>query len=166
MLRVIMMSVFLLIFSSTVWAEEFELDVVRQGANIFAVTAEDLFIQTEYCFESVTSARAVLRFAETESMLIFTDQKSQCDVRMVYGRSQLEPGDYKVSVTRDDENWYGIVGDEAALKTNGCLSLVEDAEAKLIINADGTGTLSIPSADEECQVEGVYSKAELKAVEG
>ena len=64
-------------------------------------------------------------------------------------------------MSRDDDNWYGIVGKNMAINTAGCLSLVDDMQANLQMNADGSGTLSIPDADEECTVEGVFSKAEL-----
>ena len=49
-----------------------------------------------------------------------------------------------------------------ALKTDGCFSLVEKMQAGLQVNEDGSGMLSIPEADEECTVDGVYSKAQLQ----
>ena len=157
------MAVVLLSFTP-VGAEDFELNVVRAGANLYEVPAEDLYVQTEYCFEVEENASVLLRLEDTEKKMIFPDSEAQCDVMLVYGRSTLEPGSYKLTLTRVDDNWYGLDGDEAALKTSGCLSLVEQADAQLEMKEDGTGVLSIPSVDEECQVEGIYTKAELTLV--
>lgn len=162
-LWLIMAGVVLLSFTQA-GAEEFELKVVRAGANLYAVPAEDLYIQTEYCFEIEESASVRLNLDETLSRMTFQDSGAQCDVTLVYGRSTLKPGRYKLSVTRLDDNWYGLDGEEAALKTSGCLSLVEQAEAELDMQEDGTGVLSLPTVDEQCRVEGIYTRAELKLV--
>lgn len=147
-----------------VGAEEFELNVVRAGANLYEVPAEDLYVQTEYCFEVEEKASVLLRLEDAEKSMTFSDSGARCDVILVYGRTTLEAGNYNLTVTRVDDNWYGLDGEDAALKTSGCLSLVEQADAKLEMKDDGTGVLRIPSVDEECQVEGVYTKAELKLV--
>lgn len=159
----LLLMVVLLFLVPGVWAEEIELKIIKMGANLYEVPADDLFIQTEYCFED--AATAVLLLDETANKLIFAETNQQCDIRMVYGRSKIEAGEYQLKVTRDDDNWYRLVDQDVALKTAGCLSLVDNIEAQLTMNDDGTGTLSIPGVDETCQVEGVYAKAELRVEE-
>jgi len=83
---------------------------------------------------------------------------------MVYGRTTIEPGEYNFIVSRDDEGWYGIDGQDSAFKTSGCYSLVEYVAATATIEEGGKGRLAIPSEDEECRIEGVYSKTELEIV--
>ena len=161
MMRLLIIMTCLLLFVTGVWAEEVELKVVRVGANLYQVPAEDLFIQTEYCFEDATNKAVVLLLGEAGDRLLFNGPKNGCDIKMVYGRSKVDAGNYQLKVTKVDDDWYGLVDQDVALKTNGCLSQVENVAAEMVINEDGTGTLSIPEADENCQVEGVYSKAEL-----
>lgn len=152
----------ILITSSSVFAVEYQVNVMQKGGNLYWAATEKMVIQTEYCFESADPAVLLLRMDGDRGEITFTESGRKCDVKMIYGQTQLEAGKYAIKVSRDDDNWYGIVGKNMALNTNGCLSLVDDMQASLQMNADGTGTLSIPDADEECAVEGVYSKAELQ----
>ena len=159
------MAVVLLAFlmtSSSVFALEYQVNVVQKGGNLYWAATEKMYIQTEYCFESADPAVLLLRIDGDSGEITFTESGRKCDVKMIYGQAQLEAGKYSIKVSRDDDNWYGIVGKNMALNTSGCLSLVDDMQASLQMNADGTGILSIPDADEKCAVEGVYSKAQLK----
>jgi len=144
------------------FAIEYQVNVVRQGGNLYWAETENMFIQTEYCFESSDAATAMLRMDGDSGEVTFTDSGHKCTVKMIYGQTQLKAGKYSIKVSREDDNWYGIVAKKMALNTNGCLSLVDNMQANLQINEDGTGVLSLPEADEECIVDGVYSKAQLQ----
>ncbi len=156
--------VFLIILLSVVplFAMEYQVNVVRQGGNLYWAETEKIFIQTEYCVESSDAATAMLRMDSDSGNITFLETGDKCAVKMIYGQTQLKPGKYSIKVSREDDNWYVIVAKNMALKTNGCLSLVDNIPASLQINEDGTRVLSLPEADEECSVDGVYSKAQLK----
>jgi len=152
----------LLMISSPAFAVEYEVNIVQKGGNLYWAETEQMYIQTAYCFESAEAAVALLRMDGDSGEITFKKSGGKCDVKMIYGQTELEPGKYPIRVTRDDDDWYGIVGKNMALNTNGCLTLVDNMQASLQMNEDGTATLSIPDADEECTVEGVYSKAQLQ----
>ncbi|MCK5681452.1 hypothetical protein KAI46_11650 [bacterium] len=156
--------VFLVILISVtpLLAVEAQVNVVRQGGNLYWAETEQMYIQTEYCFEDSDTAAAVLRMDGDSGEITFTASGHKCAVKMIYGQTQLKAGKYSIKVSREDDNWYEIVAKKMALNTNGCLSLVENMQATLQINADGTGILSLPKADEECLVDGVYSQGQLR----
>ncbi|MDX2480520.1 MAG: hypothetical protein QNK24_09305 [Desulfuromusa sp.] len=145
------------------FAVEYKVNVVQKGGNLYWAETEKMYIQTEYCFEGAETAVLLLRMTgDIGEEVTFTESGHKCDVKMLYGQTQLNAGEYALTVSREDDNWYVMDGKDVALNTNGCLSLVENMVARLQINEDGTGTLSLPDADEECTVEGIYSKAKLE----
>lgn len=158
----IMVGFVILLSVVPLFAVEYQVNVVRQGGNLYWAEAEKMYIQTEYCFEGPDSAAAMLQMDGNVGDITFTESGYKCAVKMIYGRTQLKTGRYSIKVTRDDDNWYGIVAKKMALDTDGCLSLVENMQASLQMNEDGTGVLILPGADEKCTVDGVYSQAQLQ----
>ena len=152
----------ILIGGSPLFALEHQINVVRKGGNLYWAEVEKIYIQTEYCLESSSTATALLQMEGDSGEITFSASGLKCDVKIIYGHTQLDAGEYLIKVSREDDNWYGLVAKNMALKTNGCFSLVDDMQARLQINEDGTGTLFLSEADEECLVEGVYSKGELQ----
>ncbi len=143
-------------------AEEVDVKVVRYGANLYEIVGHDWFLKTEYCFEGAEQADILLKLDESGNRMQFKKSGNSCDIQLVYGRSQLQPGEYEFTVSRDDEGWYGIDGEDFAFKTTGCYSLAENVAAKITMYEEGKGHLVLLSEDEECQIEGVYGKVELK----
>ncbi|MEE4253566.1 MAG: hypothetical protein V2I50_05930 [Desulfuromusa sp.] len=162
-IRLMMLGLLLLLPLASA-AQEIEAKVVRYGANLYEIVGRDLFIATEYCFEGAEQADILLKLDESGNQMQFKKSGNSCDIQMVYGRSQLDPGEYNFAVSRDDEGWYGIDGQDAAFKTTGCYSFAENVAAKIIMEEGGKGSLVIPSEDEECRIEGVYGKTELQVV--
>ena len=160
----IMVLALLLLLPLAAVAQEIDAKVVRYGANLYEIVGRDLFIATEYCFEGAEKADIVLKLDEGGNQMQFKKSGNSCDIQTVYGRSQLDPGAYDFAVSRVDEGWYGIDGQDAAFKTTGCYSLVENVAAKVIMEEGGVGRLVMPSEDEECRIEGVYGKTELQIV--
>jgi SHS2 domain-containing protein len=152
----------ILVNVTPLFAVEYQVNVVRQGGNLYWAEKENMFIQTEYCFESSDTATVMLRMDGDSGEITFKLSGHKCAVKMIYGQTQLKAGNYSIKVSREDDNWYRIVAKKIGLKTNGCLSLVDNMQANLQINEDGTGILSLPEADEECTVDGVYSQAQLQ----
>ncbi len=154
----------LLLLPLTAVAQEVDVKVVRYGANLYEVVGRDLFLKTEYCFEGSEQADIILKLDGDGSQMQFKKSGNSCEIQMVYGRGQMEPGEYDFNVSRDDEGWYGIDELDFAFKTTGCYSFAENVAAKIIMDEEGRGRLALLSEDEECKIEGVYGKAELKIV--
>ena len=152
-------AVFLALFFSISYAKDYEIVISRVGGNLYWVQAEDLYIQTEYCFEYSESDKATLRMDGETGELVFSE-KNKCDVKGLYRKNQLGAGTYPVTVSREDDNWYVFAGRLVALNTEGCLSLVENAAAELKIDEIGNGTLTLEG--EECTVKGIYSKVQIQ----
>ncbi|MCK5825896.1 MAG: hypothetical protein KAG93_02580 [Desulfuromusa sp.] len=158
----VMVFLTVLLSVAPLFAIEYQVNVVRQGGNLYWAETEKMYIQTKYCFENFDTSAAILRMDGDSGEIAFAKSGHKCAVKMIYGRTELKAGKYSIKVSREDDNWYEIVAKKMALNTNGCLSLVENMQAILQINADGTGVLSLSEADEECQVDGVYSQGQLQ----
>ncbi len=62
-------------------------------------------------------------------------------------------------MTRDDDDWYELSGQDLWLKTSGCYAFSFSEEAVLRVNASGVGTLYVD--DNTCVVEGIYARLRL-----
>lgn len=152
---------FLMLVSSAVTAGDYDLSVTRKGSNLYKVDGKDIYIHTRYCYEYVYSEDSLLRMSGTSGEIVFIDQGESCDVKAVYGDSGASPGKYKVSVSRADDDWYEVFGTDTFIKTSACLSLSLGEEAILNLSGPGYGSLYFIDDDEDCMVEGVYSKLRL-----
>lgn len=148
-----------LFLSPLAYADNYEVSVTRKGSNLYSVDGKDIFIHTRYCYEYAYSESAFLSMRGTSGEIIFLDSGGKCDIKAVYGKSTQEAGNYSVTVSREDDDWYEIFGTDMYIKTNYCLSLALGTEAVLSLRAGGLGTLYID--DEKCIVEGVYTKMQL-----
>lgn len=151
----------LMLVSSMAAAGDYDLSVTRKGSNLYKVDGKDVYIHTRYCYEYVYSEDSLLRMSGTSGEIVFIDQGESCDVEAVYGDSGASPGRYKVSVSREDDDWYEVFGTDTFIKTSACLSLSLGEEAILNLSGPGYGSLYFINDDEDCMVEGVYSKLRL-----
>lgn len=151
----------LLLLATGAAAEEFELQLNRMGGDLYAAPAEGLYIETQYCFALADVTAARLIFNTGADKLIFPATEETCEVRMIFGKATMEPGDYLFSVTWAADNWYRIDEQNAALLTAGCLEMVAGAEAQVTLTEAGEGSLLLPEVDEECRVIAAYAQAEL-----
>lgn len=151
----------LMMFAGTVAAGDYDLSVTRKGSNLYKVDGKDIYIHTRYCYEYVYYEDSLLRMSGTTGKIVFIDEGSSCDVKAVYGDSGTSPGKYKVSVSREDDDWYEVVGTDTYIKTSACLSLSLGDDAILNLSGPGYGSLYFIDDDEDCMVEGVYSKLRL-----
>lgn len=152
-----------LVLPTITCAGEIDLQVVRHGTGLYEIVDKDIFMQTEYCFEGQEKAEVTLTLKADSKTITFKKTGTHCDVIQVYGRNQMEPGEYREKIDRNDEGWYGITGRDVAFRTSGCYSLAEAEDAVITISEDGrSGTLTILAADESCSIEAIYSAAELK----
>ncbi|MGN6707245.1 MAG: hypothetical protein ACTHJO_14430 [Rhodanobacter sp.] len=153
--------VFLMLVSSAAAAADYDLSVTRKGSNLYKVDGKDIYIHTRYCYEYVYNEDSLLRMSGTSGKIVFIDEGASCEVKAVYGDSGASPGKYKVSVSRADDDWYEVFGADTFIKTSACLSLSLGDDAILNLSGPGYGSLYFIDDDEDCMVEGVYSKLRL-----
>ena len=143
-----------------VLAENYEVSLTRKGSNVYKIDGKDIIIQTRYCYVYAYSDEAIFKASGYGGELIFFDSKDKCDVKAVFGLSKQKPGKYVVTVSREDDDWYEVLGTNSYIKTSTCLSLALGEEAYLTISASGFGQLRFEDGD-DCMVEGVYTKLRL-----
>ena len=143
-----------------VLAENYEVSLTRKGSNVYKIDGKDIIIQTRYCYVYAYSEEAIFKASGYGGELIFFDSKDKCDVKAVFGLSKQKAGKYVVTVSREDDDWYEVLGTNSYIKTSTCLSLALGEEAYLTISASGFGQLRFEDGD-DCMVEGVYTKLRL-----
>ncbi|MEH8142753.1 hypothetical protein Q7I15_19080 [Aeromonas veronii] len=143
-----------------VLAENYEVSLTRKGSNVYKIDGKDIIIQTRYCYVYAYSEEAIFKASGYGGELIFFDSKDKCDVKAVFGLSKQKPGKYVVTVSREDDDWYEVLGTDSYIKTSTCLSLALGEEAYLTMSASGFGQLRFEDGD-DCMVEGVYTKLRL-----
>ena len=143
-----------------VLAESYEVSLTRKGSNVYKIDGKDVIIQTRYCYVYAYSEEAIFKASGYGGELIFFDSKDKCDVKAVFGLSKQKPGKYVVTVSREDDDWYEVLGTDSYIKTSTCLSLALGEEAYLTMSASGFGQLRFEDGD-DCMVEGVYTKLRL-----
>ena len=141
-------------------AENYEVNLTRKGSNVYKIDGKDIIIQTRYCYVYAYSEEAIFKASGYGGELIFFDSKDKCDVKAVFGLSKQKPGKYVVTVSREDDDWYEVLGTNSYIKTSTCLSLALGEEAYLTMSASGFGQLRFEDGD-DCMVEGVYTKLRL-----
>lgn len=132
----------------------------RKGNNVYKIDGKDIIIQTRYCYVYAYSEEAIFKASGYGGELIFLDSKDKCDVKAVFGLSKQKPGKYVVTVSREDDDWYEVLGTDSYIKTSTCLSLALGEEAYLTVSASGFGQLRFEDGDDS-MVEGVYMKLPL-----
>jgi hypothetical protein len=142
-------------------AGDYDLTVTRKGSNLYKVDGKNAYVHTRYCYEYVYSEDSLLRMSGTSGKIMFIDEGSSCDVKAVFGESDISPGKYDVTVSREDDDWYEVFGTDTFIKTSICLNLALGERAILKASAGGFGTLYFLDSDDDCMVEGVYSKLRL-----
>ena len=151
----------LMLIAGTVVAGDYDMTVTRKGSNLYKVDGKDVYIHTRYCYEYVYSEDSLLRMSGTSGKIVFIDEGSSCDVKAVFGASDVSLGKYKVTVSREDDDWYEVFGTDTFIKTSACLNLSLGDEAILKLSGPGYGSLYFIDDDDDCMVEGVYSKLRL-----
>ena len=141
-------------------AENYEVNLTREGSNVYKIDGKDIIIQTRYCYVYAYSEEAIFKSSGYGGEVIFFDSKDKCDVKAVFGVSKQKPGKYVVTVSHEDDDWYEVFGTNSYIKTSSCLSLALGEEAYLTIAPSGFGRLRFKNGD-DCMVEAVYTKLRL-----
>jgi hypothetical protein len=142
------------------YAGNYDVSVTRKGSNVYKGTGSNTIIVTRYCYEYAYSEDAILKSSGYSGKLIFVNNGTSCDVKSVYGKANVAAGNYTVTVSRDNDDWYEIVGQDMFIQTSMCLSLSLGEEATLKLNSNGFGKLIFDSGT-SCMVEGIFSRVNL-----
>ena len=140
-------------------ADNYEVSVTRKGSNLYKVDGEDVLIHTRYCYQYSYSEEAFLRMSGTSGEIVFLDAGGKCDVKAVFGLIDQAAGKFSVNVTREDDDWYSILGQDLFVKTSSCFEFAYGEEAVLSIVGGSYGSLHVGNS--KCTVEGIYSKLRL-----
>jgi len=158
LLKTILTSTILL--TTFITADNYEVSLTRKGNNFYQVNYKNIFVQTNYCYEYAYSEDSILKLnGAYSSEVIFLDNKSRCDIKAIYEEANQNAGKYSVTVSREEDDWYEIWGEDMFIKTSSCLNLALSDKAVLDISSSGYGTLYFD--DDECMVEGIYAKQRL-----
>src|SRR3546814_8356649 len=106
---------------------------------------------SDLCYVYAYSEEAIFKASGYGGELIFFDSKDKCDVKAVFGLSKQKAGKYVVTVSREDDDWYEVLGTDSYVKTSTCLSLALGEEAYLTISASGFGQLRIEDGDDRSE---------------
>lgn len=141
-------------------ADEYRVSVTRDGSNVYRVVGQDIRIQTWGCFEFAYSEDALLRMSGRRGTLVFLDRGTKCNVTAVYGKTQVPAGTYSVTVTREADDWYSILGMETKIHTYACLKYWYAKSLTLVVRSDGYAFL-YDDDDSPTLVDGFYAPMNL-----
>lgn len=145
---------FVSLFLSDVSAQTLELK--RESRNVYIDRGAKTVVFTRFCSAFAMYEDAAL--SSDRSKIAFLGSSSEvCDVKGVYQRADISPGNYRVTVSHEEDDWYEITALGAFVKTNSCYEYVYFQEAMLSLNAYG-GSLTFFNSKSKCNVEGVYQK--------
>ena len=156
----IFVAVLMCLHEAPALAENYEVNLTRKGGNVYKVDGKDMIIQTRFCYVYAYSEEAIFKTSGYGGEIIFFDSKDKCDVKAVFGPSNQKPGKYVVTVSRNDDDWYEVLGTNSYIKPYACLSLALGEEAYLTVASSGFGRLRFRDSN-DCMVEGVYTKMQL-----
>lgn len=141
-------------------AENYDVNLTREGSNVYKVDGKDIIVQPRYCYVCAYSKEAIVKTSGYGVEVIFFDSKDKCDVKAVFGLSKQMPGKYVVTVSREDNDWYEVFGANSYLRTLSCLSLALGEEDFLTVAVSGFGRLRSKDGD-DCIVDCFHSKMRL-----
>ena len=156
----VLVAVLLTLVCQSAQAENYQFSVTRKGSNVYKIDGKNILLHTQLCLELSLLEDVIFKSSGFGGELIFRDSKQSCDVKALYGQSTNPPGNYKVTVARESDDWYAAFGTNSFIKTSACLSLALGEEARLELVASGFGQLHFNDGL-SCMVEGLYSKMRL-----
>ena len=146
--------------ASTSSSANYTVSVTRKSSNLYKVDGQDVFIETRYCYVYAYSEESIINSSGHDDKLIFFHSNEHCDIKAVFGAAAIGHGEYYITVSHEDEDWYEVDGQGYFVRTCCCLSLALGESAYLTIGPYGFGTLRFDDGD-ECTVEGIYAKLRL-----
>lgn len=149
------------IFPSVASAANYEVSVTRKGMNLYKIDGKEIYINTRLCLELALSEDAFLQMNGYRGQIIFLESGNRYEVKSVCEKLYPDHGTYKVTVNREENDWYSVQGTDIFIKTNGCSYLAFYQEAVLTIKGDGYGYGTLQVGGSQCMVEGLYQRINL-----
>lgn len=153
MKKIILILVMLLLYI-TLFAESYRVNVRRVDSNMYEANRGDVLIITKYCYEYAYGDDAILQLDYYNSKLIF--ENTECDVKEVYAKTRVPAGDYEVTVTRREKDWYEINGKDIFIKTRYCYEYAYSED--VVLSWNGYGGELIFGRNNSYQVEAIFER--------
>lgn len=163
MMRVICVLLFVTyLIPQSLAAGEYQEIVSTIDNNFYKIDTKSILIQTQDCYEDVQSQQVLVSMDGTSGKIVFSESENTCSVTAVYGSSGYRVGNYRVDITRNEENWYQITDQNIYIRTDSCLIYATEQEGLLSVSTVGKGGGgSLHFEKEGCRVIGLYSPMSL-----
>ena len=162
MARLLVVLFFVLLTPNTLIADDYQEVVSSFDTDFYKIDTKNILIRTENCPETVESQQVLAKMKGGTGEMIFIESGNSCTVSGVYQTSGYRVGNYRVDITRDEENWYEISGQNIYIRTQECLIYATEQEALLSVSTVGKGgSGSLHFEHEACRVIGLYKPMSL-----
>ena len=152
----------LCLFPRTLIGGEYKEVVSSFDNDFYKIDTKSILIRTENCLEDVRSQQVLARINGRSGEMVFSASGNRCTIRGVYSTSGYRVGNYRVDISREEENWYKISDQEIYIRTEDCLIYAFGQEGLLSVSTVGkSGSGSLHFEGEACRVTGLYSPMEL-----
>lgn len=150
------------LFPQMIFAGDYKEVVSSFDNDFYKIDTKNILIRTQNCLEDVQSQEVLVTIDGTSGEVVFPESGNGCSVAAVYGTSGYRVGNYRVDITRLEENWYQISGQEIFIRTDNCLIYAAEQEALLSVSTVAkSGGGSMHFEKEACRVIGLYTPMEL-----
>jgi hypothetical protein len=150
------------LFHQSLVAGEYKEVVSTYDNDFYKIDSKNILIRTEKCMEDVQGQEALVTMNGMSGEIEFTEAGTRCAVQAVYGTSGYRVGNYRVDISREEENWYKISGQDIYIRTQECLIYATEQEGLLSVSTVGKGgSGSLHFQGEACRVIGLYAPMEL-----
>jgi hypothetical protein len=150
------------LFHPVAFAGEYTEVVSTYDNDFYKIDSKNILIRTENCLEDVQAHEVLVIMNGSSGEIVFSESENRCPVRSVYGTSGYRVGNYRVNITREEENWYKITGQDIYIRTQECLIYATEQEGLLSVSTVGKGgSGSLHFEGEACRVIGLYRPMEL-----
>ncbi len=130
--------------------------------DFYKIDSKNILIRTENCLEDVQAQEVLVSMNGASGEIEFTATENRCSVQAVYGTSGYRVGNYRVDISREEENWYKISDQDIYIRTEDCLIYATEQEGLLSVSTVGKGgSGSLHFEGEACRVIGLYTPMEL-----
>lgn len=162
MQRFVIVLFFALLIPHTLSAADYQEVVSSIDSDFYKIDSKSILIHTENCFETVESQQVVVTMEGMTGQMVFGETGTNCAVAGVYRSSGYRVGNYRVDITREEEDWYKISEQNIYILTEECLIYATEQEGLLSVSTVGkSGGGSLHFEGEACKVIGLYSPLNL-----
>ena len=150
------------LFPQAIVAGEYKEVVSSYDNDFYKIDTKTILIRTENCWEDVRAQEVLINMNRRAGEMTFSESENICPIVAVYGTSGYRVGNYRVDITREEENWYKISDQDIYIRTDNCLIYATEQEALLSVSTVGKGgSGSLHFEGEACKVIGLYKPMEL-----